>query len=104
MPALRSSRLRPSPSFRLLLIGLLLSLLVLSGCSTFSGMFSKVTFGEEEEPKSQAPETLITQGMDAYNVGDYSEALKNFKLILDEHPFSAQAMLAELKAADAHYS
>ncbi|MGD9948787.1 MAG: outer membrane protein assembly factor BamD [Desulfobulbus sp.] len=97
-----TSRLHPTTS-RLLLICLLLSALALSGCSTFGGMFSKVTFGDEEEPKSLPPETLITQGMDAYNVGDYSEALKNFKLILDEHPFSAQAMLAELKAADAHY-
>ena len=102
MPALPSSRLRPTLS-RLLLISLLLSPLALSGCSTFSGMFSKVTFGEEEESKSPPPETLITQGMDAYNVGDYSEAQRNFKLILDEHPFSSQAMLAELKAADAHY-
>jgi len=103
MSALPSSSLRPTTPSRLLLICLLLSLLALSGCSTFSGMFSKVTFGEEEEPKSLPPETLITQGMDAYNVGDYSEALKNFKLILDEHPFSAQAMLAELKAADANF-
>ena len=102
MPALPSSRLHPTLS-RLLLISLLLSPLALSGCSTFSGMFSKVTFGEEEESKSPPPETLITQGMDAYNVGDYSEAQRNFKLILDEHPFSSQAMLAELKAADAHY-
>ncbi len=102
MPALSLSRLRPTGS-RFLLVSLLLASLALSGCSTFSGMFSKVTFGEQEEPESQTPEVLITQGMDAYNVGDYSEAIQNFKLILDEHPFSAQAMLAELKAADAHY-
>jgi outer membrane protein assembly factor BamD len=66
-------------------------------------MFSKFSFGEDEDPKSLPPETLIVQGMDAYNTGNYSEANKNFKLILDEHPFSAQAMLAELKSADAHY-
>ena len=102
MPVSPTYRLHPTFS-RLLLMSLLLSALALSGCSTFSGMFSKVTFGEEDEPKTLPPETLITQGMDAYNVGDYSDALKNFKLILDQHPFSAQAMLAELKAADAHY-
>ena len=88
---------------RLTLIALLLTALMLSGCSTFSGMFSNVTFGEEEEPTSLPPETLLSQGMDAYNVGEYREALERFKKILDEHPFSAQAMLAELKAADAHY-
>lgn len=102
MPVSPNPRLHQTTS-RLLLISLLLSALALSGCSTFSGMFNKVTFGEEDDPKSLPPETLITQGMDAYNVGDYGEATKNFKLILDEHPFSAQAMLAELKAADAHY-
>jgi outer membrane protein assembly factor BamD len=75
----------------------------LSGCSTFSGMFNKLTFGEDEDPKSLPPEELIVQGMDAYNTGNYSEAIKHFKVILDEHPFSAQAMLAELKSADAHY-
>lgn len=102
MPVSPNPRLHQTTS-RLLLISLLLSALALSGCSTFSGMFNKLTFGEEDDPKSLPPETLITQGMDAYNVGDYGEATKNFKLILDEHPFSAQAMLAELKAADAHY-
>ncbi len=93
----------PATVSRLLLAALLLGTLTLSGCSTFSGMFNKFSFGEDEDPKSLPPETLITQGMDAYNVGDYSEAQKNFKLILDEHPFSAQAILAELKAADANY-
>ena len=88
---------------RLLLVCLILSAVTMSGCATFTGMFNKVTFGEEEAPQSLPPETLITQGMEAYSVGDYGEALKNFKLILDEHPFSPQAMLAELKAADAHY-
>ena len=93
----------PATVSRFLVAALLLGSLTLSGCSTFSGMFSKFSFGEDEDPKSLPPETLITQGMDAYNVGDYSEAQKNFKQILDEHPFSAQAILAELKAADANY-
>ncbi|MDR2551492.1 MAG: outer membrane protein assembly factor BamD [Desulfobulbus sp.] len=85
---------------RLLLILLVATALAQYGCS----MFNKVTFGEEEEaPKSKPPEELIVQGMDAYNTGDYGEAIKLFKIILDEHPFSPQAMLAELKSADAHY-
>jgi outer membrane protein assembly factor BamD len=90
-------------SKRLLVVLLVVTAATLSGCSTFSGMFSKFSLGEEDDPKSLPPETLIVQGMDAYNTGNYSEANKNFKLILDEHPFSAQAMLAELKSADAHY-
>lgn len=99
-----SSHAQPFTGYkRLLLVFLVLAATTLSSCSTFSGMFSKFTLGEEEDPKSLPPETLIVQGMDAYDVGNYSEAIKAFKTILDEHPFSAQAMLAELKAADAHY-
>ena len=82
---------------------LLLTASLLAGCSSFGGMFSAFRFGEDEDPKSLPPETLIVQGMDAYDVGDYSTAIKSFNAIIDEHPFSAQAMLAELKAADAHY-
>ncbi len=75
----------------------------LSGCSSLSSMFSKFSIGEDDSPKSLPPETLIVQGMDAYNVGNYGDANKQFKVILDEHPFSAQAVLAELKSADANY-
>jgi outer membrane protein assembly factor BamD len=86
-----------------LLPALLLTASLLAGCSTFDGMFSSFRFGEEEEPKSLPPETHIVQGMDAYETGDYRAAIKSFNSILDEHPFSAQAMLAELKVADAYY-
>ena len=79
--------------------------LSLGGCSTFSGIFDKLTFGSgsDEEPEQEPAESLIIQGMDAYNVGDYFEALKAFNQILDQYPFSRQAILAELKAADSHF-
>lgn len=102
MPPAPHRRFRPACT-RILALLLLLATVSLTGCSTFSGMFSAFSFGDDEEPVSLPPETLIVQGMDAYNVGDYSEAIKNFKTILDEYPFSSQAMLAELKAADAHF-
>ena len=91
---------------RMLCVALLCALtLPLSGCSTFSGMFDKLTFGSgsDEEPEQEPAESLIVQGMDAYNVGDYYEALKAFNQILDQYPFSRQATLAELKAADSHF-
>lgn len=101
---MRQPRQRPANGCRPFLLALLLlAATLLPGCSTFDGMFSSFKFGEDEEPKSKAPETLIVEGMDAYDVGDYSTAIKAFNTILDEHPFSAPAMLAELKAADAHY-
>jgi len=79
--------------------------LSLGGCSTFSGMFDKLTFGSdsEAEPEQEPAESLIVEGMDAYNVGNYFEALKAFDQILDQYPFSRQAILAELKAADSHF-
>lgn len=70
-----------------------------SGCSSFDN----ITFGETEEAPRKSPELLINDGMDAYGVGDYAKAIKAFEQILDEYPFSQQAMLAELKAADAKY-
>jgi outer membrane protein assembly factor BamD len=82
---------------------LVLTATTLSGCATFDGIFSSFSFGEQGEDTAQQPEALINQGMEAYNVGNYSAAIKAFNTILDEHPFSPQAMLAELKAADAHY-
>lgn len=88
---------------RFVLVLLLVLATTLSGCSTFKGMFSSFKFGEDDDPKSLPPETLIVQGMDAYNVGNYNDANKNFKIILDEYPFSPQAILAELKSADANY-
>lgn len=86
-----------------MILALVLTATTLSGCATFEGMFSSFSFGEQEEAKARQPEALINQGMEAYNVGNYSAAIKAFNTILDEHPFSPQAMLADLKAADAHY-
>lgn len=86
---------------------LLFMLLALSGCGLFdgtSGNFDSDTGEEIEREKVQSsPGMLIAEGMDAYNVGDYQKAIRAFEKILDEHPFSEQAPLAELKAADAHY-
>ena len=76
----------------------------LAGCATMKDMFSSWTFGSDTEEETFEPaESLAVTGMDAYNVGNYAEALKAFNEIMDRHPFSPQAMLAELKAADSHY-
>ena len=83
---------------------LLACCLSLSGCATMKDMFSNWTFGSKTEDETFEPaETLAVTGMDKYNVGNYSEALKAFNEIMDRYPFSPQAMLAELKAADSHY-
>ena len=83
---------------------LLILLLSVAGCSTMKGMFDSFTFGSDaSKPDQESAQELAVKGMDAFNVGDYYEALQAFNEILDRFPFSPQAMLAELKAADCHY-
>ena len=92
-----------------LYIALVAGCLSLSGCATMKDMFSSLpfSFGTGEETQEQEifepADALAATGMDAYNLGNYSEALDAFNEIMDRYPFSPQAMLAELKAADCHY-
>ena len=71
----------------------------LSGCATIKGWFGF----DESSTIQQSAESLAIDGMDDFNVGKYYTALEKFNEIMDRYPFSPQAMLAELKAADSHY-
>ena len=89
---------------RILCILLVACCLSLTGCATMKNMFSSWSFGSQsDEEKFEPAEEPAVTGMDAYSIGDYSEALTAFNEIIDRYPFSPQAMLAELKAADCHY-
>jgi outer membrane protein assembly factor BamD len=68
-------------------------ILVCSGCAWFGG-------NKLEKPAQD----LIQDGIDAYDKGQYSDAIKNFEQLKDWYPFSKYAILAELKIADAHYN
>lgn len=73
---------------------------LLGGC----GDVTIFGFGSNEEAELKAPSRdLIVKGMDEYNVGKYYLAVKYFEEILNRYPFSPEAPLAELKAADAYY-
>lgn len=87
--------------FRLrLLLSTLLLPLILSGC----GDVTIFGFGAKEDADLNAPSReLIVKGMDEFNVGKYYMAAKYFEEILDRYPFSPEAPLAELKAADSNY-
>ena len=88
----------PSRTRSLWLLGMLILLLV-PACTTL-----KETFRIEEKAEVNAPaEQLIMKGMDEFNVGKYFLAIEYFNEILDRYPFSPQAPLAELKAADSNY-
>lgn len=66
-------------------------LLLLTGCALFSK--------EVEKPAAE----LIQEGMQAFDKGNYSDAIKDFEQLKDWYPFSKYATVAELKIADAHY-
>jgi len=95
---MRSSTSSFTRFFFLCLAVLLLSL---TGCATVESLFD---FSDDEEVDvSKTVQELAVKGMDEFNTGTYHMALEYFNKILDRYPFSPQAMLAELKAADSNY-
>lgn len=95
------------PQFALLIVAFGL-LALLSGCADLKKTFNLTSIDEEgsETGKSDinlSAKSLLTKGMDDYNVGKYYTAIEFFQEILNRHPFSPEAPLAELKAADCSY-
>ncbi|MGR0482890.1 MAG: outer membrane protein assembly factor BamD [Candidatus Electronema sp. V4] len=88
---------------QLIACALLAASLSLSGCGTMKDMFSSWSFGSGNEDEIEPADVLAAKGMEAYRVGNYSDALKSFQDIIDRHPFSPEALLAGLKAADCQY-
>lgn len=83
-----------------LLVSLLL-LLFLNGCS--GNLPALFDFSSSEVDLQATSQELAASGMDDYSVGKYYTALEYFEEILDKYPFSQEAILAELKAADCNY-
>lgn len=71
----------------------------LTGCASLKSWFGF----DESSTIQQSAESLAMEGMDDFSVGKYHTALDKFEEIMDRYPFSPQAMLAELKAADSNY-
>ena len=95
------SPVRFSRLSRSLAAPLLAGLLLLGGCNSLPELLD---FRQGAEIDVEAPaRTLAAQGMDDYNIGKYFSALEYFEEILDRYPFSTEATLAELKAADCNY-
>lgn len=81
---------------------------LLGGCADLKETFSFTSIDEdgneiERKDLSLPAKKLLTQGMDDYNVGKYFTAVDFFEEILNRYPFSPEAILAELKAADCSY-
>jgi len=71
----------------------------LTGCATLKKWFG---FGDSTTIQ-QSASSLAVEAMEEYNVGKYYKAIEKFQEIMERFPFSPEAMLAELKAADSHY-
>jgi len=66
-----------------------------TGCSFFQSFFPSKEQRNAEE--------LISDGMEEFEDGKYSDAIKSFETLKDWYPFSKYAILAELKIGDSYY-
>lgn len=83
---------------RIIVIGIFV-LLVCSGCKTLKQSWDAIR-GKQSIGSAQQ---LAWDGMDAYEDGDYKDAIEYFQQLKDWYPFSKYAVLAELKIADSNY-
>ncbi|MGD8256564.1 MAG: outer membrane protein assembly factor BamD [Desulfobacterales bacterium] len=84
---------------RHIVIACILLMLLGSGCSALKKTWNAIMGEDETAPAQQ----LAWDGMDAYEDGDYKDAIEYFQKLKDFYPFSKYAILAELKIADSHY-
>lgn len=85
-----------------------LLLFLFSGCADLKKTFNFTSIDEEGNEVVEADlnlpaKKLLAQGMADYNVGKYFTAVEFFNDIINRYPFSPEATLAELKAADCSY-
>src|SRR5512139_3422126 len=67
------------------------------GCSTISGWFSK------NDNEGKPPEVLAEQGIKDLKKKNYDDAIDTFEKVRDRYPYSEQALLAQIKVADAYF-
>ena len=102
-------RLRRFFSTRMVAVFFIFSgLLLQGGCSSLKETFNFTSIDEdgnelETQDINLPSKKLIEQGMEDYSVGKYFTAIEFFEEILNRYPFSKEATLAELKAADCSY-
>jgi outer membrane protein assembly factor BamD len=93
-----------SRTFIPILCAVFLSLQLLSGCS---GVIDYIGFGDKDKKAAQKQDesatSLAQKGMKEYAAGRYYSAAEFFDQILNRYPFSPEATLAELKAADCKF-
>ena len=68
-----------------------------TGCSTVKGWFSK------DKTDDRPPEVLAEKGIKDLKKKSYDDAIETFEKVRDRYPYSEQALLAQLKVADAYF-
>ncbi|MBI5892962.1 MAG: outer membrane protein assembly factor BamD [Deltaproteobacteria bacterium] len=68
-----------------------LSIAIISGCAGTKG-------AERKEAH-----TLYAEGVELYQKGKYTDAIERLKLVMEDHPLSAEAQSAELLLADSYF-
>lgn len=76
-----------------------LGALALSGCSNILNKY----FPEEGTQEQEGPPQLVSEGEKQFERGHWEEAIKSFETVKDRYPYSKEAIIAELKMADALY-
>jgi outer membrane protein assembly factor BamD len=79
---------------------LLLPLMLLAftlGCSTIKGWFGK------DKKADAPPEVLAEKGIGHLKKKKYIDAIETFEKVRDRYPYSEQALLAQIKLADAYF-
>lgn len=69
---------------------------VFGGCSTVKGWF-------KSKPTDKPPDQMAQEGIKQLKKKDYDDAIETFEKMRDRYPYSDQAMLAQIKLADAYF-
>ncbi len=69
----------------------------ISNCSTVKSWFGK---GDKSD---KPPEVLAQEGIKDLKKKKYDDAIQTFEKVRDRYPYSEQALLAQLKVADAYF-
>jgi len=83
-----------------LMAGVIVLLLSLTGCARFKQLFS---YFDPAGSKPETAEGLVQKGMYDFNHGKYRSSLEIFEKLKERYPFSQYSLLAELKTADSQY-
>jgi outer membrane protein assembly factor BamD len=78
----------------------LLVLAFLSGCGTLSTV--KGWFGGSKK-EDKPPDIMAKEGINQLKKEHYDDAIETFEKVKDRYPYSDQALLAQIKLADAYF-